>query len=162
VPNSHPTFLHRHSLSIASAGILSFSLLLYAVSNPDSYAGAFFGNAVSDWVGVLVTVLATKHLSERKDRKKPAAGRPPGERVAHFAHNHSLTVFLALTWMLWVAVYLDLPVVSKWGQVAGSLVSEWTQTLAMLWMSKRLIERSVAGGNAPDHSRSTDVGPSPA
>jgi hypothetical protein len=29
---------------------------------------------------------------------------------------------------------------SKWGQVVGNIVSEWTQILGLVWMTKRFIE----------------------
>ena len=30
---------------------------------------------------------------------------------------------------------------SKWGQVVGNIVSEWTQVLGLVLLTKRLIER---------------------
>ena len=29
----------------------------------------------------------------------------------------------------------------KWGQVVGNIVSEWTQTLGVVFLTKRLVER---------------------
>jgi len=52
-------FLRHHSLGIAAAVILICWIVLYSVSDPRTHLGSFFGNAVADWTGVLVTVLAT-------------------------------------------------------------------------------------------------------
>lgn len=64
-------FLHEHSLSIASSLILLTWLVLYLFSNPSTHAGSFFGNAIADWSGVVVTVLATKYLYEKGLGRKP-------------------------------------------------------------------------------------------
>jgi hypothetical protein len=142
VPARNESFLKRHSLSISSAAIVLLFLLLYVDADPATHSGAFFGNAIADWAGVLVTVIATKHLSERKTHARFPSGSPLSDRMHYFAHNHSLTIFLVLTGFGWVLVYLRLNSESKWGQVAGSLVSEWTQTLGLILMSKRFIERA--------------------
>jgi hypothetical protein len=34
-------------------------IALYCVSNPSTHLGSFFGNAIADWTGVLVTVVMT-------------------------------------------------------------------------------------------------------
>lgn len=111
-------------------------------ADPATHAGAFFGNAIADWAGVLVTVIATKHLSERNAHAHPTNASPPSARIHAFCHNHSLTIFLILTGIGWVLLYLRLNAEAKWGQVVGSLVSEWTQTLGLVLMSKRFIERA--------------------
>ncbi len=54
--------------------------------------------------------------------------------------DHSLTLFLLITGLGWVAVYRHADPESKWGQVAGNLLSEWTQILALVIMTKRLME----------------------
>jgi hypothetical protein len=54
--------------------------------------------------------------------------------------DHSLTLFLLVTGLGWVAVYTHADPGSKWGQVVGNLLSEWTQILALVIMTKRLIE----------------------
>lgn len=141
-----PSFLTRHSLSIAAGAVVVLFLILYIATNPSTHAGAFFGNAIADWAGLLATVLATKHLTERKERRKLPPGSRLSERLLHLARNHSLTVFLVLSGLAWLTLYLRMNVDSKWGQVAGSLVSEWTQTLGLVLMSKRFIER-----HAPDN-----------
>jgi hypothetical protein len=52
-----------------------------------------------------------------------------------------LTIFLILTGLAWVALYLHMNSESKWGEVVGNIVSEWTQILGMVVLTKRLIER---------------------
>ena len=73
-PRKKGGVLAHHSLSIVSVGVLILWTVLYAVSNPKTHWGSFFGNAIADWSGVVVTVLATKYLYERgstESRKPP-------------------------------------------------------------------------------------------
>ena len=133
-------FLARHSLSIACVAVLILWIVLYNASDPKTHWGSFFGNAIADWSGVVVTVLATKYLYERgsaESRKPPLNLRGPfWETIT----NHSLTLFLLVTGGCWVAAYKHADPDSKWGQVAGNIVSEWTQILALVLLTKRLIE----------------------
>lgn len=140
---ANPSFLQRHSLSLAAAGVVAAVLVLYVYSDPATHSGAFYGNAIADWTGVFVSVLATKHLAERKVRRKLPAGSPLMAHVGRLAHNHALTLFLTLTGVVWVIVYLRMNVEAKWGQVVGSLVSEWTQNLGFVFMTKKFMERNT-------------------
>jgi hypothetical protein len=133
-------FLAQHSLGIACLAVLILWIALYAVSDPKTHWGSFFGNAIADWSGVVVTVLATKYLYERgsaESRKPPLNLRGP---VWETVTDHSLTLFLLVTGVCWVAVYKHADPDSKWGQVTGNIVSEWTQILALVILTKRLIE----------------------
>jgi hypothetical protein len=133
-------FLAHHSLSIACVAVLILWIILYSRAEPKTHWGSFFGNAIADWSGVVVTVLATKYLYERgsaESRKPPLNFRGP---VWETITNHSLTLFLLATGACWVAVYKHADPDSKWGQVAGNIVSEWTQILALVILTKRLIE----------------------
>ena len=38
---------------------------LYLNSDPKSHPGSFFGNALADWTGVVVTIIATKWFFEK-------------------------------------------------------------------------------------------------
>jgi hypothetical protein len=58
-------FLKQHSLSLAALGVVILWIALYRVSDPTTHIGAFFGNAIADWTGVLLTVVLTKHLYEK-------------------------------------------------------------------------------------------------
>ena len=51
-----------------------------------------------------------------------------------------MTLFLLATGVCWVAVYKHADPESKWGQVAGNIVSEWTQILALVLLTKHLFE----------------------
>jgi hypothetical protein len=132
--------LARHSLSIVSVAVLVLWTVLYTVSNPKTHWGSFFGNAIADWSGVVVTVIATKYLYERgsSESRKP----PPslGGSAWEIMRDHSLTLFLLITGLGWVVVYKHADPESKWGQVVGNVLSEWTQILALVIMTKRLIE----------------------
>lgn len=133
-------FLARHSLSIVSIAVLILWIILYSRSDMRTHWGSFFGNAIADWSGVVVTVLATKYLYERgsaESRKPPFNLHGPfWQKIS----DHSLTLFLLATGACWVAVYKHADPESRWGQVAGNIVSEWTQILALVVLTKRLIE----------------------
>ncbi len=134
------SFLHRHSLSIASIAILTLWLCLYVKSDPSTHLGSFFGNAIADWSGVVVTVFATKYLYEvhSKESRRPAKEELPP--VLDFLRNHGLTIFLLVTGAAWVALYLRVDPNAKWGQVVGNIVSEWTQVLGTVVMTKHFLE----------------------
>ena len=134
------SFIHRHSLSIAAAMVVMVLILLYRFSDPSTHLGSFFGNAIADWTGVLVTVLATKFLYETGSAE---SRRPPHHLLApawERLRDHSLTIFLLVTGAGWVMLYLHMNSEAKWGQVVGNIVSEWTQVLGLVLMTKRLME----------------------
>ena len=115
-------------------------VLLYSGANPNTHWGAFFGNAIADWSGLFVTVVATKYLYEvgsAESRKPPHKFLSPISRILQ---RHSLTLFLLATGAVWVILFAHSDPNSKWGQVVGNIVSEWTQTLGLLLMTKKLIE----------------------
>ena len=133
-------FLHRHSLSLAALGVVFLLLVLYSLSNPATHLGSFFGNAIADWTGVFVTVVMTKHLYEKGSTESK---RPKGKlrsAISELLREHSLTVFLLVTGVAWVVAFKAMDPNSKWGQVVGNIVSEWTQILGLVLMTKRLME----------------------
>jgi hypothetical protein len=134
------SFLHQHSLSLAALGVVAALIVLYSVSNPSTHVGSFFGNAVADWTGVLVTVVMTKHLYEKgsAESKQPQGKLPSA--VEEFLREHSLTIFLVITGSAWVFAFKAMDPDSRWGQVVGNIVSEWTQILGLVLMTKRFIE----------------------
>jgi hypothetical protein len=85
-------------------------------------------------------VLGTKYLYERgsAESKKPPGFLP--KRWEEFLRDHSLTIFLLLTGGIWIATYVRMDSEGKWGQVVGNIVSEWTQVLGIVLMTKRLVE----------------------
>jgi hypothetical protein len=137
----------RHSLSIVSAGILAIWIVCYAERDAATRWGQFFGNAIADWAGLVVTVIATKHLYERSWRRGAGEGWREGLR------SHPLTIFLVVTFTGWLAVYLRMDADGKWGQVVGNLVSEWTQNLGYVLLTKKFIE-----AKGREHHRATARG----
>ncbi len=133
-------FVHRHSLSIASIAILTLWLCLYVKSNPSTHLGSFFGNAIADWSGVVVIVFATKYLYEVHSKESRTPSKEELPPVLAFFRNHGLTIFLLVTGVAWVALYLRVDPNAKWGQVVGNIVSEWTQVLGTVVMTKHFLE----------------------
>ena len=133
-------FIRRHSLSLVSVGVLIMWILLYSVSSPSTHTGSFFGNAIADWTGVVVVVIATKYLYEKgsSESRRPPHGllSPIRERL----RDHSLSIFLLITGIGWIALYVSMDSEAKWGQVVGNIVSEWTQIFGLVLMTKGLIE----------------------
>jgi peptidoglycan/LPS O-acetylase OafA/YrhL len=136
----HQTFFERHGLTIVTSCILLAWIVLYSVSDEKRHIGSFFGNAIADWTGVVVMILATKHLYERGSSESKQPKRKLPSRVLESLREHSLTVFLLLTGAGWVILYAYSDSESKWGQVVGNIVSEWTQILGLVLLTKKLIE----------------------
>jgi hypothetical protein len=135
-------FIHEHSLTIASVGILTVWVCLYTVSSPGTHWGSFFGNAIADWSGVVVMVFATKYLYERGSAE---SRRPPrtflGAAWERRLRDHSLSIFLVITGIGWIVLFASMDPEARWGQVVGNIVSEWTQIFGLVILTKRLIER---------------------
>lgn len=139
--------LRRHTLSLTASAILLLWLVLYSLWDPNTHLGNFFGNAIADWSGVVVMVLATKFLYEKGSAE---SRNPPPDQPAHpvldSLRDHSLTLFLVVTLGFWIVLYLHSGVNTKWGEVVGNVVSEWVQSIGMVLMTKKLIEyRSKEG-----------------
>ena len=134
------TFLYQHSLSLGALGVVLLLIVLYSRANPQTHVGSFFGNAIADWTGVFVTVVLTKFLYEKgsKESKQPKGALP--DKVLEILREHSLTIFLVITGIGWVVAFGAMDPQSKWGQVVGNIVSEWTQILGLVLMTKKLIE----------------------
>jgi hypothetical protein len=54
--------------------------------------------------------------------------------------EHSLTLFLLATGIGWAVLYAYSDSESKWGQVVGNIVSEWTQIIGLVLLTKKLVE----------------------
>jgi len=130
----------KHSLTLVASAILILWIVLYARSSPQTHAGSFFGNAIADWSGLVVMVIATKYLYEKgsAESKQPRGIVP--NRVGKAVREHSLTIFLLVTGAVWLALFMHMDAQGKWGQVVGNIVSEWTQVLGLVLLTKRLIE----------------------
>jgi hypothetical protein len=147
MPESKAKRMHRshffrfHSLSIVTLGILIFWIVMYIFSDPNKHAGSFFGNAIADWSGSFVIIVATKYFFEFGSEESLPCKAPGKSAVKNFLIRHSLSIFLVLTGLGWLVLYLRMDANSKWGQVVGNIVSEWLQTLGLVLMTKRLIEK---------------------
>src|SRR5712691_6722224 len=73
------SFFRHHSLSLVSVSILILWIVLYSVSSPSTHIGSFFGNAIADWTGVVVTVIATKYMYEKGSAE---SRRPPKDLLS--------------------------------------------------------------------------------
>jgi hypothetical protein len=133
-------FLRKHSLSLAALAVVILLIELYHWSNPSTHIGSFFGNAIADWTGVFVTIVMTKFLYEKgsAESKQPKGILP--SKAVEFLREHSLTIFLIITGIGWIVAFRGMDPGSKWGQVVGNIVSEWTQILGLVLMTKRLME----------------------
>ena len=140
-------FWHEHSLSIVTGAFLVLWIVLYGRSGPGTHWGSFFGNAIADWTGAFVMIFGTKFLYEKgsaESRRLPLKMLTPWlERL----RDHSLSVFLLVTGLAWLRVYVLMDSESKWGQVVGNILSEWTQVFMLVLMTKRLIERRSKESN---------------
>jgi hypothetical protein len=142
VVNRKHRFVREHSLSIASIGIVTVWAISYCFIDPSTHIGSFFGNAIADWLGVVVTVLATKWLYEKGSVE---SRRPPKDDAKHQlfckVRDHSLTIFLVITGLGWIVLFAKMDANSRWGQVVGNIVSEWTQIFGLVLLTKKLMEK---------------------
>ena len=144
------SFFERHGLTIVTSCILLAWIVLYSFSDEKKHIGSFFGNAIADWSGVVVMILATKHLYERGSSESRKEKKILRNRYLEFLHKHSLTIFLLVTGLGWVLLYAHSDSESKWGQVVGNIVSEWTQSIGLVLLTKKLIE---TGSKESDHGK---------
>jgi hypothetical protein len=135
------SFVHEHSLSIVSASILGLWIVLYTFSSPITHIGSFFGNAIADWSGVVLMLLATKHFYEKGSSESKRLPKAPLTPMLQTLRNHSLSIFLVITGIGWISLYVAMDSEGKWGQVVGNIVSEWGQMLGLVILTKRLMER---------------------
>jgi hypothetical protein len=142
----HSRLLREHSLSIVVAAIWLLWIGLYLVSDPQTHLGAFFGNSVADWLGMLTIVLITKFFFERGSRESRPVPSRPWPAWLKLLTDHSLTIVLALTGAAWVALYMHSDPNGKAGQVFGNIVSEWGQMVGLVVLTKRLHERGSKEG----------------
>jgi hypothetical protein len=135
------SFLHEHSLSISATAILLLWICLYTVSSPSTHIGSFFGNAIADWSGVVVTIFATKYLYEKDSSESRRLPKTILRPALEFLRDHGLSIFLLITGIGWVVLYIAMDSEAKWGQVVGNIVSEWTQIFGLVILTKHMIER---------------------
>jgi hypothetical protein len=134
-------WLHEHSLSIVSVLLLLAWIVAYSCTSSESRLNAFFGNAIADWSGSVVIILGTKFLYEVGSAESRPVGKRKGNRVLQLLRSHSLLIFLAVTGVGWLVLYLRMNPQDKWGQVVGNIVSEWLQMAGLVYLTKSLLER---------------------
>ena len=140
------SFWKRHSLSLAAGAVLALWIALYTRWDEHTHWGSFFGNAIADWTGLLIMVLATKYLYERgsKESKKPP--HPIVAWIPDTIREHSLSIFIVASGVVWIIAFARMDANGKWGQVVGNIVSEWTQILGIVILTKYCIESGSKGG----------------
>jgi hypothetical protein len=142
MPRGHKkSFWQHHSLSLAAGAVLALWIVLYTHWDEHTHWGSFFGNAIADWTGLVVMVMATKWLYERgsKESKKPP--HPLVAWLPDAVRAHSLTIFIVASGVAWTIAFARMDPNGKWGQVVGNIVSEWTQILGVVLLTKFLVER---------------------
>src|SRR5262249_12487374 len=137
------SFIRDHSLSLSSSAILILWIVLYSASSEKTHIGSFFGNAIADWAGVVVTIFATKYLYEKGSTESQRLPKTMLQPVLEVLRDHSLTIFLAITGIAWTIAFVRMDSESKWGQVVGNIVSEWTQIFGLVLLTKKMIEKHL-------------------
>jgi hypothetical protein len=103
--------------------------------------GSFFGNAIADWSGMVVMVFATRYLYEKDcPQSRPVAPKPL-PRLLEWMREHSISMFLLVTGIFWVLLFMHMNPNAKWGQVVGNIVSEWTQSFGAVLLTRHMIAR---------------------
>jgi len=134
-------FFYHHSLSIVAIGLLALWIGLYYCSDPATHLGSFFGNAIADWSGSVIIILGTKYLLESGSAESRPVRGDLKNPVLNFLRRHSLLLFIGVTGAGWAVLFWKMDSQSKWGQVVGSIVSEWVQMAGLVFLTKRLIEK---------------------
>jgi hypothetical protein len=135
------SWLHQHSLSVVSVLLLLAWIVGYSCSSSETRLGAFLGNSIADWSGSVVIILGTKFLYEIGSAESRPLKNRKSNRLLELLYEHSLLIFLALTGIGWLVLYLNMNPQDKWGQVVGNIISEWLQMAGLVYLTKRLIER---------------------
>jgi hypothetical protein len=140
-------FLREHSLSLTVAVILLFFVVMYAASDPSTHAGTFYGNAIADWLGVLVFVVATKYFFEIGSGESRTPSSRVHIRLGRFLVKHSLTIVLLISGLGWAYAYARSDVNGKAGAVVGNILSAWAQVLGLVVITKYARERGSKEGH---------------
>lgn len=130
----------RHSLSLVSALLLLVWLCGYLWLGPKSHLSAFCGNAVADWSGSLVIILGTKFFYEIGSKESKPFRSYAHNRIWNLIKEHSLLIVIGITGLGWAILFWRMDPESKWGEVVGNLVSEWTQMGGLVFLTKELVE----------------------
>lgn len=141
MPSRRPqSFLRRHSLGLVAIALLMVWIIGYGMLDPETHIGAFFGNAIADWSGSVVIIFGTRFLYEVGSAESRPVKKKARPEWLNTLHRHSLLIFLIVTGLGWALLFWRMNPGSKWGQVAGNIVSEWVQMSGLVFLTKRLIE----------------------
>jgi hypothetical protein len=144
--SSRSSFLREHSLSVVLGVLLAVLFILYRASEPETRAGALYGNAFADWLGVLAFVIATKYFFETGSAESRTPARRVHRRVSRFLVEHSLTIVLTITGIAWAVAFARSEVGGRSGELLGNIVSDWTQVLGLVLLTKYTRERGSKEG----------------
>ena len=86
-------------------------------------------------------LFATKYLYEKGSAESRRLPNSPLRPARELLRDHSLSVFLLITEAGWIVLFAHMDTGSRWGQVVGNVVSEWTQIFGVVIFTKRFIER---------------------
>src|SRR5436190_7495004 len=107
-------WVQEHSLSIVSVSLLIVWIVAYRLSDPTTHLGAFFGNSIADWSGSVVLILGTKFLYEIGSAESLPVKRKKTNPLLELLYEHSLLIFLAITGIGWLFLYLRMGAEDKW------------------------------------------------
>jgi hypothetical protein len=133
-------FFRNHSLGLGVGAILATWLVLYRRNDPSTHIGAFYGNAIADWFGTFTFVMVTKYCYEIGSEESRTPRRRGSSPLPSWFIQHSLTIVLGITGVGWGLLYWRMDAGGKWGQVVGNILSEWTQLLGLVVMTKYMRE----------------------
>ena len=104
--NRHPrsSGLKKHSLGLAVGSIVAVWFVLYVRGDPSTHSGAFYGNALADWLGSFMIVITTKYFYELGSPESRQPHPRTGSRLTRFVIDHSLTIVLIVTGASWAAL----------------------------------------------------------
>ena len=86
--SSQRNFFSQHSLSVSTGGILLLWFVLYRRADASTHVGAFFGNAIADWLGMFTFVIATKYFYEIGSKEsRRLCQTADSRRAAHRLHH---------------------------------------------------------------------------
>src|ERR1051325_3675772 len=114
-------FFAEHSLSIVVISAVLFLVVAYSRSDPNTHWGAFFGNAIADWTGLAVFVVATKYFCEIGSGESRQPILDSANPLKLIWEEHSLTIVLVITGIGWLWLNSRLAPSSRWGQVVGNM-----------------------------------------
>jgi hypothetical protein len=134
-------FFANHGLTVVVAALVGVWIALYAASDDRTHAGAFFGNCIGDWLGVLAIVVVTKYFRETHTPEGRPASPGVGGPLWQVVRAHSLTIVLVVTWMFWIALDAHASPTSRSGQVYANITSEWGQLVGLVVLTKYFRER---------------------